>query len=163
MVVDILVSPSKEYCLEKEVYNYYVKLDKECRNKVLRFCIIYCIIFTGSFIVVNKFFPSILLNVFMISVMVLFLIVSRNIIFTKVISFEDFMFYAKEGILSVKHVKQVTGSKAVYYLDDNEILFLKSHLKIKEIQPMLNSTVRIYYDYKNCPIVIQSIKVNKNN
>lgn len=159
----MLVSPSKEYCLEREVYNYYVKLDTKCRNKILRFCIIYCVIFMGSFVAVNKFFSSVLLNVFMISIIVLFLIVSRSILFTKVISFEDFMFYAKEGILSVKHVKQVTGNKAVYYLDDNEILFLKSDPKIKEIQPMLDSTVRIYYDYKNCPIVIQSIKVNKDN
>lgn len=153
----MLVNPNNEYCLEREVYDYYVKLDKQCRNRVLRFCIIYCIIFISSFIALNLFIGNVFINVFMISLIIVFILVSKSIIFTETISFADFIFYAKEGILSVKNVKHVTGTRSVYYLDDNEILFLKSDPKIKEIQPMLDTTVRIYYDYKNCPIVIQSI------
>ena len=141
-----------------DIYNYYLKLEKDCVRKLLTGYIAISALVIGITIMLNLIVSlHWIFNMFLFGTAVYSLIATFSIYKTKYIEEGAFKYYYKDGDFNIIMSQAYRVESSLLYINDDLIQYVKSYPDLYDLLALRHEKVRIYFDYNSCPILIHRL------
>lgn len=141
-----------------DIYNYYLKLEKDCVRKLLKGCIVISALVIGITVMLNLIVSlHWIFNMFLFSAAVFSLKATFYVYKTKYIEEGAFKYYYKDGYFNILMSQAYTVESSLLYVNDDLIQYVKSYPELYDLLALRYEKVRIYFDCNSCPILIHRL------